>query len=317
MYGEAMIKELTRDYNMTKSELCMFTSNLIGIMNRDSVEMLLKDVTALDITALQDMGDAYELFPDDAYYQGDVTISVEIKNALKESCIIQMRAIIGCAKIKWGASSAQVKRFNASKMSVERDRNLLTMARQCVTLASSYLLDLTDVGLTQAMIDSLSADAQSMEDEMNNISEKELIRDMKTEERLTDGNELYGYVSKYCEIGKIIWQDVSEAKYNDYVIYASQSSLLPKPQNFTAVVDAGDPTNVNIDFDMVDGALEYLLYYAESEIGHPSGTFDYIGTATTNHFDAPLIAGKRNYWKVRAKNETQTSNYSNEAFIDA
>ncbi len=301
---------------MTDADLCMFASNLVVFMTRDSVEFAAKGVDAAAITALEALGNAFEVFPNDAYYKNDVTISVEAKNVNRENCQVQMRAIIGCAKIKWGSNSAQVKRFNAGKMTISSDRSFLTLARQCVTLATDYLADLAAQGLTQAMIDSLASEAQLMENEMNNISEKEALRDLKTQERINDGNELYGFVSQYCEIGKIIWQDVDQAKYNDYVIYPPTQKSLSKPQNLAASFDPLNPSPITLSWDLVADATSYDVYFNIAETGAPAGNYTLLNNFPTSPALVPPNFGKRNYYKIKAKNDTDTSAYSDAVWAD-
>ncbi len=311
-----MIKESQRDYTLSDADLCMFTSNLVGFMTRDAAEFVPKGVDAAAITALEALGNAFEIFPNDAYYKNDVTISVDAKNEKRENSQVQMRAIIGCAKIKWGMTSPQVKRFNAGKMTVITDRSFLTLARQCVTLATEYLADLAAFGLTQPMIDALAAEAQLLEDEMNNISEKESLRDLKTQERINDGNELYGFVALYCEIGKIIWQDVDEAKYYDYVIYPAVQSSLSKPQNLAVSFDPLDPSPVTLTWDLVAEATSYDVYFNIAETGAPAGDYTFLNTFPTSPAMVPPIFGKRNYYKIKAKNDTDTSVYSDSVWAD-
>jgi len=227
-----------------------------------------------------------------------------------------MRAIIGCAKIKWGSASPQVKRFNAGKMTTSSDRSFLTLARQCITLATEYLADLAAQGLTQSMIDDLSTEAQLMEDEMNNISAKESLRDLKTQERIDDGNELYDFVSQYCEIGKIIWQDVDEAKYNDYVIYPAVQSSLSKPQNLAASFDPLNPSPVTLTWDLVTDATSYDIYTNVAAIGAPAGDYTLLNNYPTSPALVPPIFDKRNYYKIKAINDTDTSPYSDAVWVD-
>ena len=65
-----MIEESTRTYPMTDSDLAMFTSNLIVFMNRDSAEFVNMGVDAAEISALEALCNAFERFPNDAYYRG-------------------------------------------------------------------------------------------------------------------------------------------------------------------------------------------------------------------------------------------------------
>ena len=301
-----MKEESKRDYTLTDAELCMFTSNLVVTMTRDATEFAAKGVDALAITALETLGDAFEVFPNDDYYMADVMIAVEAKNAHRESCENMMRAIIGCARIKWGDRSPQVKRFGAGEMTKERDKEFLTTARQCVAVATGYLLDLTAEGLTQAMIDGLTAEAQSMEDELNNINEKEELRDIKTQERVDDGNELYGFVARYCEIGKIIWQDVDEARYNDYVIYHTTTQMPGKVQNM-----GWDSPTHTVSWDAAAHADTYQLerkFHTD-----PDWTVVYEG-ADTSVVNVPLSSGTWLY-RCRGHNAEGYGSWSDELMV--
>ena len=183
-------------------------------------------------------------------------------------------------------------------------------------VAGDYLSDLSAQGLTQAMIDSLDAEAQSMEDEMNNIAEREAIRDIKTQERVDKGNELYDFVASYCEIGKIIWQDVDEAKYNDYVIYPASQSSLSKPQNLLAELDPVNIAPITLSWDLVADATSYDVYFNIAATGAPAGSFSLLNNFATSPALLPPIFEKRNYYKIKAKNDTETSPYSDEVFVD-
>ena len=46
-------------------------------------------------------------------------------------------------------------------------------------------------------------------------------RDNAAKERVEKANELYALLTRYCEIGKSIWYETNEAKYNDYIIYTN------------------------------------------------------------------------------------------------
>ena len=44
-------------------------------------------------------------------------------------------------------------------------------------------------------------------------------RNIATDKRIEAANQLYEKLSNYCEIGRVIWYETHEAKYNDYIIY--------------------------------------------------------------------------------------------------
>ena len=310
------VKENQREYRMTDSELCMFTSNLVQTMTRDIAEFTLRGVDATDISALEALGNAFEIFPPDSYYQSDVSIAVNDKNIKRTDLEIIVRDVVQCAIIKWGPTSPQYKKFGSQMMTSMGDMKFLTMCRQVVTTATDYLAQLADAGLTQLMIDDVNIGAQEFEENMNAINSAMETRDIKTNERIVDGNELYSYVVKYCQIGKIIWQDIDSAKYNDYVIYPTSHPVLSKPQNLAVSFDLLDPSPVTLSWDLVANATSYDVYYNIAATGAPSGSFTLLNNFPTSPALVPPIFEKRNYYKIKAKNDTDTSPYSDEVWAD-
>ncbi len=310
------VKESQREYRLTDSELCMFTSNLVLKMTRDSAEFALRGVDTADISALEVLGNAFEVFPPDTYYQSEVSVNVDDKNVKRADLEIKVRDVVQCSIIKWGPNSPQYRKFGSQLMTSMGDMKFLTMCRQVVTTATDYLTVLTDVGLTQSMIDAVNTGAQDFEDNMNAINVAMEIRDIKTNERINNGNELYSYVVKYCQIGKIIWQDVDTAKYNDYVIYPTSHPALSKPQNLAVSFDPLNPAPVTLSWDLVPDATSYDVYVSIVTTGAPAGSFNLLNTFPTSPALIPPIFDKRNYFKIKAKNDTNTSPYSDEVWAD-
>jgi hypothetical protein len=306
-----------RDYNMTDPELCMFASNLVITITRDQAQFTTRGVTAAMVTSFKALGDAFEVFPPDAYYLTDYLLATETKNVTRESLIIKLRAILGYAKIKYGPTSLQVKRFNAGDMTRQDDMKFLTTCRLAVKVANDYLADLTPIGLTAAMITDLTTTANTFESNLNSISSAQTNRDMKTQERISKGNELYSFVSRYCEIGKIIWEDVDPAKYNDYVIYDSGSSSLPKPKNLVANEMGGTPIKIRLTWDSVVGATDYDVYTSVVPLGAPSGVYTLLDNVADPIYNSLAAMGMRNYYKIMAKNASQQSAYSDEVWDEA
>ena len=109
---------------------------------------------------------------------------------------------------------------------------------------------------------------------------------------------------------------MDETKYNDYVIYPTEHPGLSKPQNLTADWDSGTPTVITLNWDAVTGATNYDIFYDIAETGAPSGDFELLNNFPAPPVLVPSVYNKRNYFKIKAKNETQTSPYSDEAFED-
>ncbi len=310
------MKEITRDYNMSNAELCMLASNFVVFMNRDAALFLIRGVAAIDITDFEALGNAFEVFPTDDEYIGLITIEVDAKNILRDSLMSNIQSISGYLEQKWGLKSGQYRRLGIKGVDKMSDDLFLVKSREVARVATEYLADLTPIGLAQADIDALEAEAQLFEDKMNAVKDAIAVRDAKTQERAEKGNGLYSFVKQYSMVGKLIWENVDEAKYNDYIIYKTSHSGLSKPQNLAAALDPVTVTPISLTWDLVAEATSYDVYVDIAATGAPSGSFSLLNNFATPPALLPAIFDKRNYFKIKAKNDTDTSPYSDEVFVD-
>jgi len=294
----------------------MLASNFVGFMNRDSAEFLARGVDSIAITAFETLGNSFEVFPTDDEYVGLITIEVTAKNNIRAEILELIQTISGYFEQKGGREAGQYKRLGIRNIHSVSDSIYLVRAREVARVAAEYLTDLSGIGLTQTTIDNLDAKAQDFEDKLNAINEKKALRDTKARERTEKGNDLYSYVKQYSMIGKLIWENIDEAKYNDYVIYKTIYSGLSKPQNLTVDYDMTNPGMITLDWDPVENADYYDVYYNIATIGAPSGIFNFLNNFQEAPAVIPPTSGKRNYFKIRAKNESQTSAFSDEVFVD-
>ena len=299
-------EELIRQYHMSDTELMMFTSNLVQSMTRDAASFASRGIDLAAITALETLGNSFEVFPDDEEYQADVSIAVETKNATREQMNIDIRKISDRASIKWGADSPQYKKFGVKGLGNMPDLKMLYTARKVVRVGTEYLADLTPEGLTQAMLDALDAEAQTFEDNLNTIDEKVELRDTKTQERIELGNELYSFVTKYCEIGKAIWKYDDEAKYNDYVIYPGTPELPGKVLNL-----AYDIPTFMLSWSAAPKAEDYQAEDKNSEPGF-DWSVCYEGTELSCLHNPG--SGSWNY-RCRGHNEVGYGDWSDEILV--
>lgn len=310
------MKQKIRNYNLSDADLMLYTSNLVQSMTRDAVEFANRGVDAAAITALEDLGDEFEVFPSDESMLGLITIAVENKNTLRDSLLIKIQLVSGFFEQKWGLRSGQYTRLGIRNIHKMKDSQFLRAARGVVVVATEYLSDLTSEGLTQSLIDDVATNAQSFEDALNAIDNAIENRDLKTRERIDKGNELYSYVKKYSLIGKLIWENVDTAKYEDYVIRKTVNSGLSKPQNLQATQNTADPELIDLSWSQVDDATSYDIYVDITQLGTPSGQFNLLNTTSDTFITVPGVLNERNHFKIRAKNAGKVSDYSDEVFID-
>jgi len=303
-------EEAIRKYHLTDAELCQFTSDLISDMTRDTTEFANFGVDAADITALQAMGNNFEVFPSDEMYEGELVIATSAKDEKKEAVKESVRNMAIRVGIKWGENSGQYKRLGIKGMNAMNDDKLLFSARRVHTVMTEYLADLAGEGLTQVMLDDFETLCEEFEVAKNSQHDKRNIRDVKRVERVRNGNELYELVAKYCDIGKRIWFKVDPAKYDDYVIYPSgsgggSSTLpgVPSGLNYTSGTGA-------FSWDAVTGATSYQLSYRAT--GGTEWQVGYAGPDTSVVFD-PGAGGWE--FRVRARNANGYGDWSAEISV--
>jgi hypothetical protein len=185
-------------------------------------------------------------------------------------------------------------------------RTVTETANQAALTAKGYsLADIAELASLRDDIDSVNANQEDIKSQ----------RGIKTEERIVAYNDVWDFMQQINQASKVVFA-TDPAKLTQYLLYPATANSLPKPQNLTAVPNGVDPFIADLNWDAVTGAEGYEIEFSEVAIGQASGTFGQIGTAVGNTFQAPIVPAKRNYWRVRAVNQTQQSAFSDEVFID-
>ena len=248
-------EQISRDYRITDSELTMFTQHICDCITRDISEFSAFNVLAANVSALQTLCDAFEIFPTDEFIYQEYLSATEEKDNLVAEIKVMMRNIALRVELKWGKSSQKYKSLGIADMSQLNDEAFTTRARMLWAFANDYKTELASEGLTQVMLDDLNDKIQDLDDARRDQIKKGSYRVEMTTERITKGNELYNLVARYCEIGKRIWDGVNPAFYNDYIIYTTTSpGSLTAPQNFMF-----DPVNYDFSWSAVANATSYIL----------------------------------------------------------
>jgi hypothetical protein len=77
------------------------------------------------------------------------------------------------------------------------------------------------------MLTTLQADNVAFEQTLDTIHDAQITREKKTEQRITEFNTLFDLITKYCHIGKLIWENADPVLYADYELYAGGATGLP------------------------------------------------------------------------------------------
>lgn len=298
------MNEVVRAYNMSNPDLMMFASNLANTITQDLSEFENYGVNSDTVEQFRELCDEFENFPPDQYYLADIGIATEDKDEARRELILETRRITNRAIIKWGENSSRYKKFGVFGLSEMTDKNLLATSRLVVLTAESYLSELSDEGLTQDIIDNYRNLTQEFEYKLNAIGEANSVRADKTQERVILGNNLYALVVKYCTIGKSIWFDVDEARYNNYLIYNGGGG----GGGFAPAVPTGlryEYADAMVRWNAVNGATSYQLQWSNNNVDWET-LYEEDGTA----FNTGDILPDHSYLRIRSRDSNGFSAYS-------
>ncbi len=111
------------------------------------------------------------------------------------------------------------KTFGFDDLTHQTDDDLFRTGRRVARVAARLQEVLATEGLTKDTLAVLSELTQKFDDAMDAVAAATETRDIQTQQRVEYGNALFAQLSELASIGKSIYEDKDEARYNDYVIY--------------------------------------------------------------------------------------------------
>lgn len=210
----------------------------------------------------------------------------------------------------FGDDSPKYKRFRTNLIHNQPDgdfiRTLKGVKRQTLLLQTDLA---TGAGLTPAHLTSLDGFIADFDTLVENQDEAIDNRDIAVEDRITAGNDLYKDLLNLADIGKRKWLNVSEAKYNDYVLYPNQTTV-PESQVLEASVASLKVVNLSATDIKANSQLlgentgteGVFIYFAATPTDLPTNTMPggpgWVAAGTTGSgraSEAGFVAGSREY----------------------
>lgn len=217
-----MPKPTLRIFKFSDAYLKQKSDSVAESMDRDGAEFTLRGITNVMTEAFADLSTAFGSMDSDEMWIGNVTDATQTKDALAAGLKSQARIIRNMAEIKWTTKSGRYRSYGFDDMDGLNDNNLVRLGRRIITVATDQEADLASEGFTPAMLTAFTSVVDDFDDSVDNKIDVEKERDIAQQDRVEAGNELYGFLDKYCSIGKSMWFS-DPAKFNDYVIYPSGS----------------------------------------------------------------------------------------------
>lgn len=233
-----------RLYRFSDADHAQIVDAMLIAARRDSVNLAAYGVTPLWLDSIEAANDLFKDCSPDEYWAGDMINATYNKNAKRDELLVATRQITERARIRFGSENGILSRFAVSGLSHQTDNDLVRTGRNVAKNATNYATELLEEGVTAPMVAAYLALIVEFDELIDIQKEKIQDRDTAVEDRIAKGNALYALLTKLSARGKLCWQDSSEARYNDYVIYTSsqqQQSIIE------GVVESGVVVNTSVN----------------------------------------------------------------------
>jgi hypothetical protein len=249
----------------------------------------------------------------------ELAVLTEYVDTELENSRVQYQKLISYVKILFPDSLAKQGIFGVNKYvkvykSAMKMYDLMQLAYRKAN-SVEYKTDLIALGFTQLEINKLNTFATALYDANKTQEDFKQTIKINTEERITAYNTVWAFMVTISNASKQVFIN-DYAKIQEYLLYPEGESGLGKPQNLVATYDPLNPPNITLIWDAVLNATSYNVYYNIANIGAPSGNYQLLNNFPAPPAFIPSILAKRNYFKIKAKNDKQTSVYSDEVFVD-
>lgn len=212
-----------RNYNFPDADLKQRVDSAILSITRDITDFKKRGVNTATLDALAAKNEAFADLPTDEELLGQKTTATENKDAAATVLKEQIRSIRGMADDKFKGKGLY-RSFGFEGMDEMTDNDLHRLGKRVFRVGIAQQANMLANGLTVAVLTALNDATTNFDTLIDEQDDAIKARDIAAEIRVNAGNELFDEYSRLCNIGKSIYQDTDEAKYNDYVIDSSPAT---------------------------------------------------------------------------------------------
>lgn len=222
------LKPIRRNYNCSDANLKAAADQIANCATRDIADFAAYNVDVDAVAAFQATVTAFADKTTDDESLGDQKTETDNKNALRKDIEDTLRLIRTAAQLKY-AGQGKYRKFGFDGFTELSDNGLVRMVRRVIRVLTELKTEMTpSFPSINDKLTSLTTKGNAFDDAVDQIIDKKNARDIATQDRIIAGNAVYAGLYKFCTIGKALYQDTNEAKYNDYVL-GFQGSIPTNP----------------------------------------------------------------------------------------
>ncbi|UPT69737.1 MAG: hypothetical protein M0D53_11290 [Flavobacterium sp. JAD_PAG50586_2] len=191
----------------------------VAYMLRDKTQFEQYGITTNLMNDLKALIDSFSNRLTDVEALGDQTNVTANKDAKAEELRTAIRDVMARVVLVFPFGTPKYKKFGTDTLSQQSDSELLLTAKRVVRVGTEFLPDLSENGLTAAMLTAITTLSEEFADLIVDMHIEIGNRDIEQEDRVEAGNTIYTILVKYTNTGQSIWETSDVAKFNDYVLY--------------------------------------------------------------------------------------------------
>lgn len=226
-------RETKRVYTIADADLKQLADALLGSMNRDIAAFATRNITAAKLDEYSQLITNFDMASTDEEMLGLSMVVNESKEAIVTALRPLLRTIRSISDNAYnGKGYHHVFRWGA--INDLSDNALCQFSKRVHRVATRLQAAMAEHGLTTALLNELSSLYDQLSKAIDECDKAEEERDLETQDRITKGNILYAEMMRLAGIGKSLFEDNDEARYNDYVLIGSHPS---PPKNTTELAE--------------------------------------------------------------------------------
>ena len=223
------------------AELYVTANRVSNLLSRDMNKFMNYGINETSVENFKKVFEKYNEIDQDEIFLGMQMMATESKNKSREQLEDAIKCIMLMVENTYTRTNVFYIQFRNFGLKEVSDAELLRKAITTINLISRWEDQLNESGIEQKQVDALKMATddfcQKMSLQDNSIKEREYY----TQLRANRADDLFFLISKYCNIGRRMWQGENPAYSNDYVIADSPKS---SGNNASPPVDEASKQNI-------------------------------------------------------------------------
>ncbi len=219
------LKETTKKFTISYENLYRLSYRTATMMERDLEEFANYGIEQSDIDAFKKLYQEFIDSEQDNALLASQMFRTEEKNRLAEEVRKMLYRIMLKVRAVSEKSDFMYLQFRNNKISKFTGSEFVSHARLSIHLLNRHIDIFSAEGVTPEVLASFEAKVNSFNDAYMQQQITIVDRDIATQRRMEQSNEVYKLLKKYAYIGKNMWAiEGDEARGNDYIIESKSSA---------------------------------------------------------------------------------------------